>query len=105
MFAAHRYDEAIGLLQNVRDPWPAVVALLAASFAQLDRMDEAKTACRRFLELANETPVMQTLKNPADWRKYFAARWPFRDKADLEHLLAALHKAGVPVDDGESGRQ
>ena len=98
-FAAHRYEEAIELLRNVRDPSPAVVALLAASFAQLDRMDEAKTACRRFLELANETPVMQALKDSADWRNYFAVRWPFRGNADLEHLLKALRKAGVPVDD------
>jgi TolB-like protein len=98
-FAAHRYEEAIELLRNVRDPSPAVVALLAASFAQLDRMDEAESSCKRFLELANETPVMQALKDAADWRYYFTVRWPFRDNADLEHLLKALRKAGVPVDD------
>jgi adenylate cyclase len=103
-FAAHRYEEAIDLLRNVRGPSPVVVALLAASFAQLDRMDEAKTTCRRFLELANETPVMRALKDPTDWRQYFRARWPFREKADLEHLLTALRKAGVPVDDSDFDR-
>jgi TolB-like protein/class 3 adenylate cyclase/cytochrome c-type biogenesis protein CcmH/NrfG len=97
-FAARRYDEAIELLRNVRDPSSAVVALLAASFAQLNRMDEARLALNRFRELANRTPVMQKLCDPADWRKYFVVRWPFRDKADLEHLLAGLRKAGVPID-------
>ena len=47
-FAAHSYEEAIALLRNVRDPSPAVEALLAGSFAQLDRMDEARTAYKRF---------------------------------------------------------
>ena len=83
--------------ENVRDPSPAVEAFLAGSFAHLDRMDEAKTAYKRFLELAGKTPMMQALKDPADWRNYFSARWPFRDKADLEHLLNALRKAGLPI--------
>jgi tetratricopeptide (TPR) repeat protein len=96
-FAAHRYEEAIDLLRNVRDPSAVVVALLAANFAQLDRMDEAKSACERFFELASQTPVMQTLKGSADWHNYFTARWPFRNKSDLEHLLTALRKAKVPV--------
>jgi adenylate cyclase len=96
-FAAHSYEEAIALLRNVRDPSPAVEALLAGSFAQLDRMDEAKTAYKRFLELAGKTPMMQALKDAMDWRNYFSARWPFRDKADLEHLLNALRKAGLPI--------
>jgi TolB-like protein/class 3 adenylate cyclase/cytochrome c-type biogenesis protein CcmH/NrfG len=96
-FAAHSYEDAIALLRNVRDPSPAVEALLAGSFAQLDRMDEAKTAYKRFLELAGKTPMMQALKDTTDWRNYFSARWPFRDKADLEHLLNALRKAGLPI--------
>jgi TolB-like protein/Tfp pilus assembly protein PilF len=98
-FAARHYEEAVELLRNVRDPSPAVVALLAASFALLDRIDEAQASCRRFFELAKETPAMQAFKEPADWRNYFAVRWPFRDKSDLRHLLKALRKAGVPVDD------
>jgi tetratricopeptide (TPR) repeat protein len=96
-FAARHYSEAIELFRNVRDPSPHVLALLAASFAQLERMDEATNACKRFFELAHKTPVMQHLKSPEDWRDYFTARWPFRDKADLEHLLGALHKAGISL--------
>jgi TolB-like protein/class 3 adenylate cyclase len=96
-FAAHSYEEAISLLRNVRDPSPAVEALLAGSFAQLDRMDEAKTASGRFFELAAKMPMMQALKDATDWRNYFSARWPFRDKADLEHLLNALRRAGLPI--------
>ena len=61
-FAARRYDEAIRLLRSVQDPSPVVVALLAASFAQLDRTGEATTASRRFRELAIDTPVMQALR-------------------------------------------
>jgi adenylate cyclase len=98
-FAAHSYEEAIELLRNVRDPSPAGVALLAGSFAQVDRMDEAKAACKRFLELTSETPMMQALRDASDWREYFSYRWPFRNKADLQHLLIALRKAGVSVDD------
>jgi hypothetical protein len=81
----------------VRDPSPAVEALLAGSFAQLDRIDEAETASKRFFELAEKMPMIQALKDATDWRNYFSARWPFRDKADLEHLLNALRKAGLPI--------
>ena len=97
MFAAHRHEEAVELLRNVRDPSPIVVALLAGSFAELDRVAEANVACKRFLELAAETPMMKALKDTADWRDYFAARWLFRDKTDLEHLFQALRKAGLPI--------
>lgn len=96
-FAAHRYDEALGLLRSIRDPSPAVVALMAGSLARLGRMEEASNESTRFLGLARQTPMMKTLATPAEWRGYFAVRWPFRDPADLQHLLGALHEAGVPV--------
>jgi adenylate cyclase len=96
-FAAQRYEEAVELLRNVRDPSQIVVALLAGSLAELDRVDEANAACKRFFELAAETPMMKALKDTADWRDYFAARWLFRDKADLEHLFHALRKGGLPI--------
>lgn len=98
-FVGRRYDEAIRCLRSIRDPAPIAVALLAASLAQSKRMEEATIAGRRFRELANEMPA---LRDPADWRKYFITRWRFRDQVDLEHLLAALHSAGVSVEDGNS---
>jgi Tfp pilus assembly protein PilF len=96
-FVARHYDEAVDRLRNVRDPSPTVLALLAASFAQLDRTDEAKSTCEHYLIIAKSTPMLRRLQDVANWRDFFVARWPFRREEDLEHLLASLRKGGIPV--------
>jgi TolB-like protein/DNA-binding SARP family transcriptional activator/Flp pilus assembly protein TadD len=96
-FASHQYDDAIRLMRNIQDPSPAVLALLAASLAQLDRMDEASTTCQRYLSVAKTIPMLRQLRTQSEWRDFFVARWPFRDDQDMQHLLDALRKTGMPV--------
>jgi len=43
---------------------------------------------------AQASPVMSKLSQPAEWRAYFSALWPFRNTDDSAHLLDALRKAG-----------
>jgi TolB-like protein/Tfp pilus assembly protein PilF len=96
-FASHQYDDAIQLMRNIQDPSPAVLALLAASLAQVDRVEEARSTCRQYLSLAKTIPILRDLRTQSEWRDFFAARWPFRDNKDMQHLLDALRKAGIPV--------
>ena len=61
--------------------------------------DTAKAASTyaRFCEAAKVCAVFAGLERPEDWQEFFSARWPFRDPEDLEHLLDALGRAGLPV--------
>jgi adenylate cyclase len=96
-FVDRHYEEAIELLQNLRNPTATVLALLAASLAMARRDAEARETAARFMERSAEIPVMRGLRDSDDWRNFFAVRWPFRDPAETEHLMLALRKAGIPV--------
>jgi TolB-like protein/cytochrome c-type biogenesis protein CcmH/NrfG len=96
-FVNRRYDEAASLLRNLRDPTVTVLSLLAASQAMAGRDAEARATTAQFMALCSETPMLRDQGDDVDWRDFFAARWPFSDPAETEHLMQALHKAGIPV--------
>jgi adenylate cyclase len=96
-FAAGRYDAAIDQLGSVRNPPVTVLAMLAASYAMLDRVNEARATSESLLAVARTAPALRSLTDEADWRDFFAARWPFRDPDDLARFLAALREAGLPL--------
>jgi hypothetical protein len=58
---------------------------------------EARATTAQFMALCSETPMLRDQGDDVDWRDFFAARWPFSDPAETEHLMQALHKAGIPV--------
>jgi tetratricopeptide (TPR) repeat protein len=96
-FVARQYQQTIELLDSIRNPPATILTLLAASYAMAG--DEAKAASTHalFSEAAKVCPVFSSLRRPEDWREFFSGRWPFRDPKDLEHLMEALGKAGLPV--------
>jgi adenylate cyclase len=96
-FAAGQYDAAIDQLGSLRNPPVTILAMLAASFAMLDRVDEARATSESLLAMARTAPALRSLADEADWRQFFAARWPVRDPDDLARFLAALRKAGLPL--------
>ncbi len=96
-FTARQYEAAIASLESIRNPTEAVLALLAASYAMVDRQTDIASTHAHFSEAAKSSPVMSKLGTPAEWREYFSARWPFRNPEDLKHLLGALNKAGLPL--------
>jgi TolB-like protein len=59
--------------------------LLAASFAELDMMDEARNQAEKVMRLHPEFSISR-------WRH----RPPYRDKAALERYLEGLRRAGLP---------
>jgi adenylate cyclase len=96
-FVAHDYGRAIALLESIRRPAEAVLAVLAASHALAGDEAQATATAARFRDAAKESPVMSRFVQPAEWRDYFRARWPFRDPSDLDHLLGGLQTAGLPL--------
>ena len=96
-FVAGPYDQAVRQPGSVRDPPVTVLAMLAASFVMLDRVDEARAISARLLGAVRTTPALRGVAGEADWREFFAARWPFRDPDELARFPAALRKAGLPL--------
>ena len=96
-FVAQDYRQTIELLDGIRNPPATILALLAASYAMAGDTAMAASTYARFCEAAKVCTVFAGLKRPEDWQEFFSARWPFRSPEDLEHLLDALGRAGLPV--------
>ena len=83
LFQDRRYAEAVGVLQNMKDPAEAS-RLLAAAYAYLGDSERAKVWAERV-----------RLKHPqfdvADW----ATTQPFADKQELAHFVTGLRLAGL----------
>jgi adenylate cyclase len=87
-FFAREYDKAVAAAEMSVRRHPEYAPSrrwLAAALAQLDRYDEARDALAKFLELSPDYTI--------DSARHTL---PFRHEADLEHLLDALRKAGLP---------
>lgn len=79
-----RPADVIATVQRMRNPDEGH-RLLAASFAQLGMMDEARAHAREVMRLHPEFTIGR-------WRQ----RPPYRDIAILEHYIDGLRKAGLP---------
>lgn len=87
LFQLGRYDEAVDLLLQrlARNATTDVSrALLAASYGQLDRLEEARAAWQEVLRV-----------NPDFSLEYRRKVLPYKNPADFELLVDGLRKAGV----------
>jgi TolB-like protein/Flp pilus assembly protein TadD len=87
LFAARRYADAIAAFSRILAPretgWEFLY--LIASHGHLGRFEQARA-------LARECALLVTDMSLAE----FATKEPFKNPADLEHLLDGLRKAGLP---------
>ncbi len=95
-YAAHRYEEAVHALRNVRSPSPLIRAWMAASYAQAGRGTEARQTAKDFVADAERKLADAGAPIPQDWLDFIAQRWRFKQREDLEHLLDGLRKTGLP---------
>jgi adenylate cyclase len=79
----HRYEEAIETLQSMQNPTEGR-RLLAASYAQLGRMEEARGHARKVLEAHPNFRVER-----------WASVQPDRYQTDVQHFVEGLTKAGL----------
>ena len=84
-YAAGRYEDAVGTLRHEATYRMGSQRILAASLAQLGRMEEARVEAREFLA-----------SNPQFSMQHWASTQPFRREADRQHLLDGYLKAGLP---------
>src|SRR5262245_4958948 len=85
---AGRYEDAIAAATDyvvTRPNWYGAYVVLAASFAITGRIDEARHAVQRLLELVPDFTIDRARKRPM-----------FKQFSHAEMLFNALEKAGVP---------
>jgi TolB-like protein/cytochrome c-type biogenesis protein CcmH/NrfG len=88
LFFMKRYDEAVGLIETSvarNSTFDRTQLLLAAIYAQLDRLDDAAWAVEEALVI-----------NPEISLDYERRKAYYRRSEDVEHYIEALRKAGVP---------
>jgi tetratricopeptide (TPR) repeat protein len=85
-YAAGRYEDAIQTLQHDETRLTGSSRILAASLAQLGRLEEAREVARRFLAA-----------NPHFSVRQWANTQPFRQNSDRQHFIEGYIKAGLPM--------
>jgi len=76
--------------------WPHDQAFLAAAYAYTGADKEARIAASRLMEVARSEMKSAAALFPEIWLSFVAEKIPYRDKADLDHLLDGLRKVGLP---------
>ena len=88
-YMARRYDEAIALFRGWPFPPPHMYSELAAAYAQLDRMDEARAALERFYRATpEEFDIAQGKRDHFNMCAH---------QEDADHWLEGYRKAGLDV--------
>jgi len=83
-YTLHRYSDAIANLKAADLPTRYRLHL-AASYAQLGRLDEAHAEVRKILE-----------SDPGATIRSWSQHEPYQYQADLDHYIDGLRKAGLP---------
>ena len=86
-YSEHRYDEAAQIAQQairIAPNNPTFRRQLAAAYAMLDRMDEARAALHEYLRLEPNHTISDASKVPSKIPEH------------LNRFVAGLRKAGLP---------
>jgi adenylate cyclase len=86
LFHNHHYDRALDELEKGRDGGVDYLEFLAAVYVKLDRLPEAQATVRKMIELGDSMNL-----------EFLRVQYSqYSRKEDLDQLLDALHKAGMP---------
>jgi adenylate cyclase len=96
-FTARRHIEAIDTFNQIHEPNMEIYYWLAASYAHVGRIDEARVKLRDFLRIAERDMAQFPGQDPQKWMNYFERLIPYQDRCDLDHLCEGLRKAGLPI--------
>ena len=89
-YLAGNYENAINTITQIAKLEPESYACLAASYAQLGRVDEARRVAEDCVEHTDECT-----KSVPEWREYWAKCLNFREQGPVDHLIEGLDKAGL----------
>ncbi len=83
-FMAGRYEESVAALEQITQPWSRIYQVLAASYAQAGRSEDARAALAKHLKLEPQMTL-----------EHAVASMPFNAEGQ-ERYREALRKAGMP---------
>jgi adenylate cyclase len=84
-FAARQYDEAIAAFRRSSTMPFWAQAYLASCYALTDRVEQARHCAAEVLRASPDFSIAR-----------YAAKQPYKNSADREHLIDGLRKAGLP---------
>jgi TolB-like protein len=97
LYQARRYQESVTAYQQLLNPGNEALACMAAGYAQLGNTTKARSLMDEFRTRANDELANCPGDDPKGWQTYWSNSFPFKNSADLDHLLDGLRKAGLPV--------
>jgi hypothetical protein len=95
-YGARRYREAVAEFTKIVEPLNEVHGWLAASYAQLGSLDQAKARLELFLRGAEVDMAIFPGRRLKDLKSYWRGAMFYRDERDYDHLFDGLRKAGLP---------
>jgi TolB-like protein/lipoprotein NlpI len=94
-YTAERYQEAVAAFSEINDPYNEVRGWLAASLAQVGRIEEAQATLRKFLEIARDDMVNCPGDRLQDWLEFWRGATQYRNEKDFDRVREGLIKAGM----------
>jgi tetratricopeptide (TPR) repeat protein len=94
-YTVRDYEEAAALLGRMANRPTEVYASLAACYAQLGRVKEARALMAEFHRRAKRDIPRYPGHDRKAWRTYWYNSFSYENAEDLEHLLEGLEKAGL----------
>jgi len=94
-YTAGHYETAITCMKEIVSPINDVRAWLAASYAQAERLDEARATMEEFLRRAEEDTRLFPGRSLDVWKGHWVKFFPCKNDADAKSLLAGLRRAGL----------
>src|SRR5262249_10839534 len=96
LYSARRYDDSIRVIEEARPPDRWAHALLAACYAQIGRLSEARSEAQAFVRERSRELSENGDALPANTLGLARARADrYRNPDDREHFLDGLRKAGL----------
>jgi len=88
------YEKAIRTLRSIPYPPTTIHAIIAASFAGLGQMEQARMEMAEFHQRARDE-MPQVPASRAAWREFWKATSSYQYEQDFEELMSQLFQAGL----------
>jgi TolB-like protein len=96
-YLAGNYTASITAFGKMLRPSEFIHGWIAAAYAQLGRMEEARAMADEFLKRTANLPQMPKGSDPVEWHRYWDVAFQTKDPAARERLFDGLRMAGLPA--------
>ena len=94
-FAARQYDDAVRIMQSIKNPAPSMLPWMAAIYAHIGDLDSAREMASQFMVIAGDRLSAVGEPLPNNWLDFIICRSGFAEKKDVDHLAEGLRIAGL----------